>query len=171
MAKIFKKIEVEELKDNVFKLLDEDWMLITAGNKQSFNTMTASWGGFGVLWNKSVSYIVVRPTRYTYEFTEKFDNYTLCVFDAQYRKILNYCGSKSGREVDKAKISGLIPIETETENIYFEQARLVMECRKLYYQDLDPKQFINPDIQRNYPKFDYHRMYIGEITSCLVSES
>lgn len=140
-------------------------MLVTAGKINNFNTMTASWGGFGILWNKPVSFIFIRPTRYTYEFTERFSEYTLGFFTGDHRKALNILGSKSGRDLDKVKLSGLTPVETESGNVGFAEARLIMECRKLYYQDLNPERFLDASIDKNYPEKDYHRMYIGEILS------
>lgn len=152
------------IDENIFKLIGEDWMLITSGNKDSFNTMTASWGGMGILWNRPVSYIFVRPTRYTYEFIEKDNGYTLSFFNGRYRKALTLCGSTSGRDTDKVAEAGLTPEETESGAISFKEARLVLECRKLYFQDIDPAHLIDSSIEKMYNN-DYHRMYIGEITA------
>lgn len=167
----FTSIKPVELTDNPFKLIGDDWMLITAGDIEShktFNTMTASWGGLGILWHKPVSYIFVRPTRYTYEFTEKHDLYTLSVFEEKYRAVLNLCGTFSGRDTDKVANAKLTPVEFETGAVGFQEARLVMVCKKLYYQDLTPDRFIDPTLDKNYPKKDYHRMYVGEIIGVYV---
>jgi flavin reductase (DIM6/NTAB) family NADH-FMN oxidoreductase RutF len=158
-----KLIDPYDLNESTFKLLDKDWTLISAGKAGHFNMMTASWGGFGILWNQPVAFIFVRPPRYTYEFLEQYDGFTLNFFGPGYRSILNFCGSKSGRSVDKMRESGLVPMETETGNIFFKEARLVFECSKIYYQDIQPGQFLDPQIEKNYPKKDYHRMYIGRI--------
>lgn len=155
-----------QIEDNVFKLIGNDWMLITAGNPEKFNMMTASWGGMGVLWGKQVCFCFVRPQRYTYEFMEREDHFTLTFFTEEYRKALNLCGSKSGREMDKAAAAGLTPVAGEKGSVYFREARLVLECKKLYYQDLNPEHFLDISIERNYPGKDYHRMYIGEIIGC-----
>lgn len=170
MSAKFKKINPEEINDNVFKLVGKDWMLITAKNGEKFNTMTASWGGLGILWGKQIAFCVIRPQRYTYEFVEKSDTYTLAFFDNQYRKALNICGSKSGRDTDKVAEAGLTPVELSPEAVGFDEARLVIECKKLYFQDLEPENFLDPDINKNYPNKDYHRMYIGEIVNCYVNE-
>jgi flavin reductase (DIM6/NTAB) family NADH-FMN oxidoreductase RutF len=167
---VFKSIQPEEFKDNAFSLISTDWMLITAGNKQSFNMMTASWGSLGHLWNRNIAVIYIRPTRYTYSFAEKNDYFTICFFNEKYREILNICGSTSGRDSDKIKATGLIPLETELGNIYYEQARLVMECEKIYYEDIKPEMFLDKSIERMYPQKDYHRMYIGEIINTLINE-
>lgn len=164
----FKTIDPEAIKDNTFRLIDKEWMLITAGKKDSFNTMTASWGGLGILWHKQVAFCFVRPTRHTYGFMEKNDYFTLSFFEEKYRKILETCGSKSGRNTDKIKETGLMPLPGVTGAVYFEQARLVLECRKIYSQDLDPQRFLDPEIHKNYAVKDYHRMYVGEILSCLT---
>lgn len=146
------------------------WMLITAGTPDNFNTMTASWGGLGFLWDVPVSYIFIRPQRFTYQFVENNDYYTLSFFDGTYKKILNYCGSHSGRDLNKMKECGLIPMKTPNGSICFEQAKLVLECCKLYSDDLDPKHFADLKIESNYPDKDYHRMYIGKVVNSLVKK-
>ncbi|HHV99230.1 MAG TPA: flavin reductase family protein [Clostridiaceae bacterium] len=168
MAEKFVEIKPEQITDNTFKLIGSDWMLVTAGTLGSYNTMTASWGGFGVLWNKNVCFCVVRPSRYTYGFMEKADTFTLAFFDDNYRKALAFCGSHSGRDVDKAAKTGLTPVESGNGSVYFDEARLVLECRKLYFQDLNPANFIDMGIDKEYyPEKDYHRMYVGEVIRCL----
>ncbi|OGS44132.1 MAG: flavin reductase [Elusimicrobia bacterium RIFOXYD2_FULL_34_15] len=167
MENTFAEIEPNKLKDNVFKLIGIDYMLITAGTPTSFNTMTAGWGGFGFLWGKNVCFCFIRPNRYTYNFVEKSNYFTLSFFDNKYKDVLNFCGSKSGRDTDKVKETGLSPVKG-TAGIYFAEARLVFLCKKIYYQDINPKGFINKKIDKNYPNKDYHRMYTGEIIKCLV---
>lgn len=164
----FKEITVYDIKDNPFKLIADDWMLITAGNLAKFNTMTASWGTLGELWNRKIAICFVRPTRHTYGFMENSDTFTLSFFGEEHRDALNFCGSKSGRSIDKIAATGLKPIEWERQAVYFQQARLVLICRKLYWQDLDPTHFLDPTIENNYPKKDYHRFYVGEILRALV---
>lgn len=156
------------IKDNVFTLIGNDWMLVTAGTPKSFNMMTASWGTMGELWHKKVCFCFVRPTRHTYQFITKAETFTLSFFNETYRETLNLCGSKSGREIDKVAATGLTPAVTETGSVYFEQARLVLECRTLYTHDLDPQRFIDPKIHDSYPEKDYHRMFVGEVIRCLA---
>lgn len=158
-----KKINLKNLAIEPFRLIDDEWFLITAGKLQHFNTMTASWGTLGILWNKPVFICFVRPTRHTYGFMEKSDVFSISFFNAEYRKILNYCGKYSGRDVDKMKETGLLPFESELGAIFFEQSRLMFGCRKLYYGDIDPARFMDVAIDKNYPKKDYHRLYVGEI--------
>lgn len=165
---LFAEINPEDIHDNVFKLIGSDWMLVSAGTRESFNMMTASWGGMGVLWNKNIAICFVRPHRYTYDFIERADFFTLSFFSEEHRTALNLCGSKSGRQVNKAAATGLTSVVGETGAIYFAEARLVLECRKLYFHDLNPAHFLDGDIHKNYSKRDYHRMYLGEIVHCLT---
>jgi len=164
----FHPVDPKALPDNPFDLLDRQWMLVTAGTLAEFNTMTASWGALGVLWNRNCAFAVVRPTRFTFEFMERSTHFTLSFFKEEHRKALEFCGSHSGRNVDKCAATGLTPVETAPGCVAFAQARLVMECRKIYSQDLDPRRFLDASIQENYPERDYHRMYVGEIVRCLA---
>lgn len=166
----YKIIKPEELNENVFKLIGTDWLLITAGDIESFNTMTASWGGLGVLWHKNVCFIFIRPNRYTYEFVENYEFFTLSFFNKEYKSVLDYCGSKSGRDVNKVKETGITPVETDNRSVSFEESRLIIECKKIYFQDLIPDNFLDPGIDKNYPKNDYHRMYIGEVENCYLKK-
>jgi flavin reductase (DIM6/NTAB) family NADH-FMN oxidoreductase RutF len=164
---IFETIDIESVNENFFSLLNHDWMLVTAGEMDDFNTMTASWGTLGMLWNKPVAVIFVRPHRYTYEFVEKYPYFTLSFFETRYKDILNYCGQHSGKNVDKVKETGLIPYALASGAVTFEQARLIIECRKLYFDDLKHDHFIDKEIiHRAYPGKDFHRFYIGEIMQC-----
>lgn len=167
MEREFVAVDPESIQDNVFRLIGKDWMLVTAGTRDSFNTMTASWGGMGVLWDKKVCVSFVRPTRYTFEFLEKSGVYTLSFLEEQYRDILTYCGTKSGRDVNKVAETSLSPVFAD-DTVFFAEARLVVECRKVYFQDITPANFLDPAIEEYYPKKDYHRIYVGEILRCLT---
>jgi len=170
MNKQFKPLNPYDLPLNAIKLIGKDWMLITSGNVDSYNTMTASWGTMGVLWNKPVVFIFIRPQRYTFEFVEKNELFTCSFFDKKYRKALNYCGSHSGRDVDKAAETNLHPVASGLGSVTFDEAKLYFECRKIAQQDIDPNGFLSPEISGNYPAKDYHRMYIGEITFCGIKD-
>jgi flavin reductase (DIM6/NTAB) family NADH-FMN oxidoreductase RutF len=164
----FTSIEPTSITDNVFKLLDKDWMLITAGTLEHYNTMTASWGHMGIIWNLPVAIAWIRPQRYTFGFAEKYSHFTLSFFTEKYRKALQFCGTKSGRDYDKAAETGLTPAATEKGNVFFREARLVMECRKLYSDDLKEENFILKDpANKHYPTKDFHRFYMGEIIKVL----
>lgn len=163
----FSQIEVKSLNDNFFSRLDDDWMLITAGSHNDFNTMTASWGGFGILWNKPIAFVVIRPQRYTYEFINRSEFFTLSFFPPSFKKALQYCGSYSGRDTDKPKETGLSPISVKDHSIAFHEASLIMACRRLYADHLKSEKFLDPEIiKKNYPGADFHQFTIGEITDC-----
>lgn len=166
MKNKLKTIKPEEISKNTFQLIGKEWMLITAGNIKSFNTMTAAWGHFGVLWSKPVAVCFIRPNRYTYKYTEQNDYFTLCFFEEKFKDVLTFCGTRSGRDTDKIKETGLVPAETSKGNIYFKQARLILECKKIYYDDIKPENFLDQKIHESYPLKDYHRMYVGEIIDC-----
>ena len=167
LESIFKIIDPEELNENFFRLINKDWMLVTAGKAGDFNTMTASWGSTGILWNKPIAICFIRPHRYTFGFADHHAFFTLSFFGNQYRDILNFCGSNSGRDIDKISHTGLKPMETTFGNITFEQDRLVLECRKLYTDFLKEENFFIKDIvDKNYPQKDFHKLFIGEIVKC-----
>ncbi len=163
-----KKIDIRDLKENAVSLFDGKWTLITAGNKESYNTMTASWGAMGELWNRDVCFVFIRPQRYTYEFTEREEYFTLSFFGEEYRKALAFCGRNSGRDCDKAKETGLTPKEIGS-SMTFEESEIVLLCKKLYYQDINPEGLTDKAIDDTcYPDKDYHRMYVGEIVEAYV---
>ena len=171
--KNYRKLTPEEL-DGVFKLIGKDWTLITAKGKNekgedTVNTMTASWGGMGFLWNRPVAFCFVRPQRYTYALTEQAERFSLCFFDEEYRAALRLCGTKSGRDTDKFKAAGLTPAELDGVPVVA-QARLTLICRKLYADTLRKEGFCVPALLENYTAGDYHRMYILEIEQILESE-
>ena len=164
-----KEINIRELKDNFVKMISNDWALLTAGKSDSFNTMTVSWGGIGELWNKDVCFIFVRPQRYTYEFIEKNDYFSLSFFGGEHKKELGVCGSKSGRDIDKIAETGFLPIDLG-EAVGFEQAKVNIVLKKLAYQDMKPDGFIDETIMNNYANNDFHRIYVGEIVKVIVEE-
>ena len=161
-----KKIDIKDLQGNAVSMFDDKWCLITAGTKESYNTMTASWGAMGELWNKDVCFIFIRPQRYTLEFTEREEYFTLSFFGEEYKKALAFCGRNSGRDCDKAKETGLTPMEIDG-GMSFEESETVIVCKKLFYQDIDPEGFVDKAIDGVcYPEKDYHRMYVGEVIAC-----
>lgn len=165
----FKEVGIDLIKMNPFTLIGDEWMLITAGDKEKCNTMTASWGGVGVIWNKNVVTIYVRPSRYTKEFIDKENMFTVSFFDQQYKKALGICGSKSGRDCNKIEEAGLTV--GYDENVpYLNEAKLVLVCKKLYHDVIKPDNFKEKWINDSYPNEDYHIMYIGEIIKVLDKE-
>ena len=165
--KKFKEISPDDLNESAVRLIGKEWMLITAGTIGKWNTMTASWGALGQLWRKPVAFMFIRPTRHTFEFANREPFFTLCFFEEKYRKALSFCGEHSGRDCDKAKETGLTPFEVEPGTVAFEEARLILVCRKLYFQDFLPEHFLDSEIEVNYPKKDYHRMFVGEVQKVL----
>lgn len=165
--KPFTAIHPEDMPGNPFQMIGADWMLITARDGGQVNTMTASWGGLGVMWGKHVAYIAVRPSRYTKKFIDAADTFSLTFFDPSFRKKLAYLGAVSGRDEPKIPKSGLTVV-LAGETPYFEEARLVLICRKIYHQVYDPAGFVDPTIKDNYVDKDYHTFYIAEVTQVLV---
>ena len=170
MNTLFKEIKPDDISESVFKLIAEDWFLLTAGAQaDGYNTMTASWGGMGQLWHKRVAFVFVRPQRHTWKFMENHELFTMSFFPENYRDALKYCGSHSGRDTDKAAGTGLTPFEPSDGTASFEEARLILVCRKLYWQDIQPERFLDDKIDSLYPDKGYHRMYVGEIEKVLTS--
>jgi flavin reductase (DIM6/NTAB) family NADH-FMN oxidoreductase RutF len=171
MDAVFTEVAPGQIADNAFQAIGQEWMLITAGTRESFNTMTASWGAWGELWGRRVAICVVRPQRYTFGFMEAASYFTLSHFSEAYRPALEFCGAKSGRDIDKVAATGLTPMVAPSGAVYFAEARLVFECRKLYAQDMEPDSFVDKRIPPLvYANGDYHRMYVGEIVRCLVRQ-
>ena len=160
---MFLKIDPKALNFNVFSAIGDQWMLITAGTKERCNTMTASWGGLGVLWGAPMAIAYIRPQRYTKEFVDENEYFTLSFFPEEYRRQLSLCGTKSGRDVDKVKECGFTVAEGAGGAPYFEQAELVFVCRKRFVQPMDPARLPEDVKERWYPQKDYHTLYIGEI--------
>ncbi len=165
----FKHITSTEFRDNPFKLIGKDWMLVTAGNLESYNTMTASWGGVGFLWNKSVCHVYVRHSRYTKDFIERDGYLTLSFFDEKYREALAFCGKVSGRDYDKAKECNLTPIAVG-DSVAFSDARLIISAKVLYKQDMTEDCFIDKELLSFYKDGDMHRIYTCEIEDILIKE-
>jgi flavin reductase (DIM6/NTAB) family NADH-FMN oxidoreductase RutF len=162
------KIEIPpmELALRPFHQWDKGWFALTAGDFSAgkFNAMTVSWGSLGIMWGRPFAQAVVRPTRFTYGFTETYDNFTLCAFPEKSRKALNILGGKSGRDGDKIALAGLTPVASQlVSSPAFAEAELVFECRKIYTSKIDPAGFQDPAIDGNYSNGDYHRVYFGQV--------
>ncbi len=163
----FSHINPRALTDNAFSLIGDDWMLITANDGNCQNTMTASWGGVGILWNLPVAFCFVRPQRHTYSVMEGTNTYSLSFLSEDHRDALRYCGTHSGRDGDKFEATGL-SLAYEGDTPYIAQARLVLICRKLHVSDFTAGQFLDPALLTHYKANDFHRQYIGEIVDVLV---
>lgn len=169
-----REVDVKELKLNPFSLIASEWMLLTAGSKErGYNTMTCSWGHLGSIWGHGgglpTAICYVRPQRYTKEFVDREDLFTLTFFPG-YRKELAYLGSHSGRDEDKVAKAGLTPVFGEGYT-YFQEAKLVLVCRKLYRAPLTEEGFYHMEtVEENYPRRDFHDMYIGEIVKVFAAD-
>lgn len=165
-----KKIDISELRMNPMTKIGKEWMLVTAGcQERGYNTMTASWGHLGHIWGFDTSVIYVRPQRYTKQFVDREEKYTLCFFPG-YKKEMGYLGTKSGRDEDKVAAVGLTPVFGDGFT-YFAEASLVLVCRKLYRAPLKEEYFLDKSIvSDDYPNKDFHDLYVGEILEVYVSD-
>ena len=165
-----REISPRDIDKNAIRLITEDWALLTAGDADGWNTMTVSWGGLGELWGKDVVFVFVRPQRYTKEFLDNSECFTLSFFDERYKGALRVCGTKSGRDIDKAKETGLTPV-FESGTTHLEEANLVLVCKKLYVQNMTSDSFIDKSIiDDNYKTNDFHASYVGEIIKVLKKD-
>ena len=177
----FIRIEPAELEGNTFQLIGSDWMLVTSANDDGplvcgndYNTMTASWGGLGVLWGRPVAFVFIRPQRYTFGFAESNKRLTLSFFDEKYRKALSYCGKYSGRDTDKAADCGLTPVFDTNESgraVWFNEAKLVIKTEKLYSDMLEREHFCSPAPLDCYKANDFHKLYVCGIDEILVRKA
>ena len=167
---MFKEIDIRDVKKNLTKAISDEWMLICAGGEGEANMMTASWGLTGELWFKDVAVCFIRPQRYTLGFVEKNDSFALCFFGTGEKQALSFCGSKSGRDYDKIKETGLTPVYSDG-TVYFEQAELVLVCKKIAVSEVTPDSVVDKSIlEKCYPEKDYHKIFIGEIIKVLEKE-
>lgn len=159
-----KQVDLSEFKDCAFSLWSNNGILLTSGDFETgkFNSMTVGWGSIGIVWSMPFAQIFVRPSRYTLEFLEEYPTFTLCAFSDEYKEKLDYLGSVSGRDVDKIAESRLTPTRSQfVAAPCYQEAVLCIECEKMYWQDLDPANFLHSKIQERYLNKDYHRIYYG----------
>ena len=159
----YSEISPTDFNQNAIKLIGDDWMLITAGNESGFNTMTASWGFMGEIWNKDSIICFIRPQRYTYEFIEKTNIFSLSFLSPGNKDALTLCGTESGRDGDKVARAGLSPLFAD-DTVFFDQANLVLICEKMYTFNIEPENFIDSSFsEKFYPDKDYHKAYVSKI--------
>lgn len=171
----YDRIEATDLPDNVIDLIGKQWMLVTAGNKSSYNTMTAAWGAVGYMWSRPSTFIVIRDSRYTYQFLLREESFTLSFFTEEYRGTLRICGTKSGRDANKVSEAGLNPLELPSGLMSFKEARMIMECKKIFVQEMDYayltqpyKEKIMEESYNNEPS--KHQLFISEITNIWIKK-
>lgn len=155
-----------EFKTDILSVFDKKWALLTAGNKDKFNTMTVSWGGLGTLWGSPVATVYVRKSRYTHEFMDNNEFFTVSFYQEEYRDVLKVLGSKSGRDMDKMKESGLTAKEV-SQSMTFEEAEVTFVCRKLFVQELKTENMLPEIASKFYSSDAAHDMYIGEIVDII----
>ena len=155
-----------EFTTDILSVFDKKWALLTAGTEGSFNTMTISWGGLGTLWGKPVATVYVRTSRYTHDFMDSNGYFTVSFYPEECRKVLGVLGSKSGREMDKMKESGLTPTKAG-DSMSFKEAEVTLVCKKLFKQQLDVANMPEDVAKAMYEGQAPHDMYIGEIVDII----
>jgi flavin reductase (DIM6/NTAB) family NADH-FMN oxidoreductase RutF len=159
------RIPFDDLRVKSHDLWKNRWLVLASGDfgAKTYNAMTVAWGSLGEMWNKPFVQVVVRPTRHSFGFMERYPTFTLNAFPETRRKAMTILGTRSGRDGDKISDSGLTPVSSlKVQAPSFEEAELVIECRKMYWDDFDPRHFLDSSIDSQYPKKDYHRFYFGE---------
>ncbi len=166
---MFREVDITTLNENFINDIANEWMLVAAGDENGFNMMTASWGFVGEMWRKHTAVTVIRPSRYTKEFIDNSDYYTLSFYGEEAKKTVHsVCGSKSGRDVDKCELTGLKPVFSDG-TVYFDSARLVLVCKKMYVSQMKAEAIIDPAVAELYDN-DFHYAYVGEIVKCYVND-
>lgn len=166
---MFKEIDIRDVKLNMTKAIADDWMLVSAGDEADSNMMTASWGLTGELWGEDVAVCFIRPQRHTLKYVEDNKTFALSFFDGEEKAALNFCGSKSGRDYDKAKETGLKKIFSDG-TVYFEQAKLVIICEKIAVSQISKDAFVDPAYDSRWYAEDYHKIFVGKIIKVLQKE-
>lgn len=164
---------VDQLLVKSHSLWADQWLLLTCGDFAAgdYNAMTVAWGSLGVIWEKPFAMVPVRPDRYTFQFMERYETFTLCAFAEKYRDALQLLGTRSGRDGNKIAEAGLTPVKSrQVAAPGYAEAELVLECKKMYWNDLNPDHFLDPKIATKYPRKDYHRVYFGEVLAVSGSE-
>ena len=176
MDKTFEAIRPKDIKENPIKLFGDDWAVVAAGNKENFNELTVSWGALGDAWwdNMPIAIIFVSATRFTHTYLESHDTFSINIFPKEYRKALAYIGSRSGKNEDKVAATGLKVEFTESDTPVFTEARLIIECKKIYSHDLDREKFseslIGNYAQKKFQGVVPHTVYFGEILNCWIKK-
>ena len=164
----FQPLPFDLVEFNPFTKIGKEWALVTAGSREKANTMTVSWGGVGVLWGKNVAFIFVRDSRYTKEFIDANEFFSITFLSGQYRDALNYCGSHSGRDEDKFAAAGLT-LATRHNIPCVDEGNFVLLCEKMSATRITEDSFLLPEIKEKwYKDGDMHTMYVAEIIDILA---
>ena len=165
-TKELQSIDIKDLTDNAVSLFADNWFVVTAGNENDFNQMTISWGALGIIWGHPSATIYIRNTRHTYPYLKENRYFTLCAFDEEHRDKVLFIGSNSGRDINKVEATGLTPKTTELGSVYYDEARLVIECEKVYFNEIIPANILIEEGQKMYEgNDDFHEMFIGKIVN------
>jgi flavin reductase (DIM6/NTAB) family NADH-FMN oxidoreductase RutF len=162
-----KSINYKNFSIDIFKAIGDDAFILASGTIENHNCMTVAWASLGFLWRRPMAFVYVRPQRYTYLFMEKYDYFSINFFTNDYSDVINLCGTYSGRDINKMKLEKITPIDYFNKVIYYKEAKTVLICKKVYYQDLDPANIIDKSVFKLYPLKDFHRIYYGEIIEIL----
>ena len=154
------------LELDIFTKFDKQWALLTAGDETNFNAMTISWGSLGTLWGKPIATTYVRESRYTREFMDNNDYFTVSFYPDEYKNVLTVMGAKSGRDMDKMNDSGLTP-EALDQGVTFKEAEITLVCKKLSKQLIEPENMPEDVKDMFYGDEDWHYMYIGEVVDII----
>lgn len=166
---MFVKKSVYDLNQNVFREINKNWTLITAKKPDgSVNTMTASWGAMGELWGKETVTVYIRESRFTKEFVDSQEYFTVSLFDGN-KEALALLGRKSGRDGDKIAEAGFHVADLEGQP-GFDESKCVFVCRKILEMEIGREKIPEDVIEKCYADGDYHTMYVGEIVACWVNE-
>lgn len=167
----FEKINIKDLNMNPFQAIGQDWLLISAGDHNGVNTMTASWGGVGVLWGENVVTVYIRPQRYTKQFVDHQDCFSLSFFNGKHKKELGILGTKSGRDGDKISEVGFHT--TFLDGVpTFQEADTVFIVEKIYEDTIKPENYLDPSLDEKwYPQKDYHTIYIAKVKAVYVKKA
>lgn len=163
----YRRVDADKIPGNIIKLLGE-WTLITSGTADKVNTMTASWGGLGTLWEQPVAFSFINPTRYSISTMDAGETYTISFYTEAYKDALKYCGSNSGRNTDKIKGSGLNPIKTPSGATAFSEAWMIIECKKILAQPISAESVIDKEIGKEWSQNGYHKIYVGQILNVWI---
>lgn len=157
---------MERTCKDVLELFSKKWALVSAGKEGDYNTMTIGWGGLGTMWSRPVCSVYVKPIRYTYDYLEKYDYFTVSFYDESYKDDLMILGTKSGRDLDKVALTSLTP-EFIEDSITFKEAVCTIVCKKIYYQDMIREPMLEEVVDKYYKEEEPHRMYIGEVVKII----
>lgn len=155
-----------EFNTEIFGLFKKRWGLVTVGDEKKFNTMTVSWGGLGTIWGRPVATVYVRTSRYTHEFMDNYEYFTVSFYPEDKKKILGVLGSKSGRDIDKMHDSGLTPVKAG-ESMTFKEAETTIVCKKLFKQRVELSNIPQDIVEQYYSTDAPHDMYIGEVVAII----